>query len=260
MNAASSSALSYKETQRGGVSWRTSLATPEECPYCGKPFKRLKTHMPHCKKAPGSQPKKTNHMSKELSKSPSRSKTLEDNNNEKLPIKSKMTGDLSSGATDQVSPSETLEMKTPKSNGLSKGQKEFERLQLVPVSQNSTKTSVKLSTKPDHVTSKHHTPKMPLSEGLSKTSIIDLQKTSVVQDKEELVHLFQSLLLTATEYNSPQLAVLLKEVQRKNWRDNNVVGGMLCPILRMELTTSKERSLMEVPLSTFVTFLWEEPF
>ncbi|KAL7856882.1 hypothetical protein SRHO_G00157810 [Serrasalmus rhombeus] len=32
----------------------------EPCPYCGKPFKRLKSHLPHCKMSPGSKTTKNN--------------------------------------------------------------------------------------------------------------------------------------------------------------------------------------------------------
>ncbi|XP_036428486.1 uncharacterized protein si:dkey-21c1.4 [Colossoma macropomum] len=38
----------------------------EPCPYCGKPFKRLKSHLPHCKMSPGSETTKNNKAPEEL--------------------------------------------------------------------------------------------------------------------------------------------------------------------------------------------------
>ncbi|XP_007259366.3 uncharacterized protein si:dkey-21c1.4 [Astyanax mexicanus] len=38
----------------------------ELCPFCGKPFKRLKSHLPHCKMSPGSKTKKSNTGPEEL--------------------------------------------------------------------------------------------------------------------------------------------------------------------------------------------------
>ncbi|KAL7869317.1 hypothetical protein AOLI_G00133050 [Acnodon oligacanthus] len=38
----------------------------EPCPYCGKPFKRLKSHLPHCKMSPGSKTTKNNKAPAEL--------------------------------------------------------------------------------------------------------------------------------------------------------------------------------------------------
>ncbi|XP_066522111.1 uncharacterized protein si:dkey-21c1.4 [Hoplias malabaricus] len=40
--------------------------TLEQCPFCGKPFKRLKSHLPHCKMSPGSKATKNNNVLKQL--------------------------------------------------------------------------------------------------------------------------------------------------------------------------------------------------
>ncbi|XP_065118966.2 uncharacterized protein [Paramisgurnus dabryanus] len=45
-----------------------------ECPYCGKSFKRLKSHLPHCKMAPDAQPTKTFKTPQDLPKSATVSK------------------------------------------------------------------------------------------------------------------------------------------------------------------------------------------
>ncbi|KAF4085008.1 hypothetical protein AMELA_G00112430 [Ameiurus melas] len=39
----------------------------EACPFCGKPFKRLKSHLPHCKMSPGSKTAKITNNPKEIS-------------------------------------------------------------------------------------------------------------------------------------------------------------------------------------------------
>ncbi|MCI4384375.1 hypothetical protein PGIGA_G00038030 [Pangasianodon gigas] len=38
----------------------------ETCPFCGKPFKRLKSHLPHCKMSPGSKTAKITNKPKEI--------------------------------------------------------------------------------------------------------------------------------------------------------------------------------------------------
>ncbi|XP_058261855.1 uncharacterized protein si:dkey-21c1.4 isoform X2 [Hemibagrus wyckioides] len=42
----------------------------ETCPFCGKPFKRLKSHLPHCKMSPGSKTFKITNKSKEIPTTP----------------------------------------------------------------------------------------------------------------------------------------------------------------------------------------------
>ncbi|KAL1264648.1 hypothetical protein QQF64_005003 [Cirrhinus molitorella] len=134
----------------------------EECPYCGKPFKRLKTHLPHCKMAPVAQPKKSIQTPTELSASTSRQKihkktsTTELNNvilDKTLTFKGRIKKDIHNAdslhtATEVKVPSaETLSMERPKSKWLAKRQKELERLQLlVPVS----KSPSNLSSLPDN--------------------------------------------------------------------------------------------------------------
>lgn len=127
----------------------------EQCPYCGKPFKRLKTHIPHCKMAPAAQSQKNIQAPKELSATTSRQKipkktTAAETNvkifNETQPSKSRRKGDLHNAESPlsstkvKVSSSETLDMERPKSKWLAKRQKELERLQLlVPDSQKQSK-------------------------------------------------------------------------------------------------------------------------
>ncbi|XP_073684483.1 uncharacterized protein [Garra rufa] len=117
----------------------------EECPYCGKPFKRLKTHLPHCKMAPVAQPKKSIQAPKELSAIISRQKihkkTAETKINnsiidETLTFKGRRKEDIHTADSLHTVPSaETLNTERPKSKWLAKRQKELERLQLlVPVS------------------------------------------------------------------------------------------------------------------------------
>lgn len=127
----------------------------EQCPYCGKPFKRLKTHIPHCKMAPAAQSQKSIQAPKELSATSSRQKILKktaaaETNvvifNETQPSKSRRKGDLHNAESPlsstkvKVSSSETLDTERPKSKWLAKRQKELERLQLlVPDSQKPSK-------------------------------------------------------------------------------------------------------------------------
>ncbi|XP_051771458.1 uncharacterized protein si:dkey-21c1.4 isoform X3 [Ctenopharyngodon idella] len=118
----------------------------EKCPYCGKPFKRLKTHLPHCKMAPVAQPVKSIQAPKELSATTSRQKIHRKTTNdvifdERLTSKSRRKEDthnansLLTNTEVKVSSSETLDMERPKSKWLAKRQREVERLQLlVPVS------------------------------------------------------------------------------------------------------------------------------
>ncbi|XP_052427051.1 uncharacterized protein si:dkey-21c1.4 [Carassius gibelio] len=123
----------------------------ENCPYCGKPFKRLKTHLPHCKLAPVAQPKKSIQAPKEPSSTTSRQKihietaTTEINNvifDETLTSKGRRKEEdihnadsLLTTTEVRVPSAQTLSTERPKSRWLAKRQKELERLQLlVPVS------------------------------------------------------------------------------------------------------------------------------
>uniref|UniRef100_A0A8C2C0B5 Si:dkey-21c1.4 n=1 Tax=Cyprinus carpio TaxID=7962 RepID=A0A8C2C0B5_CYPCA len=129
----------------------------EECPYCGKPFKRLKTHLPHCKMAPVVQPKKSIQAPKELSATISRQKiykktaTAEINNvifDETLTSKGRRKDDihkadsLHTTTAVKVPSAQTLNTERPKSKWLTKRQKELERLHLlVPVSKKSSNSN-----------------------------------------------------------------------------------------------------------------------
>ncbi|KAF4106390.1 uncharacterized protein C17orf80 [Onychostoma macrolepis] len=174
----------------------------EECPYCGKPFKRLKTHLPRCKMAPVAQPKKSTHAPKELSATTTRQKihqktaATEINNvifDETLTSKGRRKEDnhnadsLLTTTEVKVPPAETLSMERPKSKWTAKRQKELERLQLlVPVSKKPTslsdnereKSFCEISKRPNQGTSQRNgkstkdkkKPNMaPLSEQLSIT-------------------------------------------------------------------------------------------
>ncbi|XP_016118231.1 uncharacterized protein [Sinocyclocheilus grahami] len=177
----------------------------EDCPYCGKPFKRLKTHLPHCKMAPVAQPKKSIQAPKEPSSTTSRQKILkktastEINNvifDETLTSKGRRKEDnhnadsLLTTTVVKVPSAETLNTERPKSKWLAKRQKELERLQLlVPVSKKPSnptslsdieidKSFCEISKRPNQGTSQSNgkstkdkkKPKMaPLSEQLSIT-------------------------------------------------------------------------------------------
>ncbi len=174
----------------------------EECPYCGKPFKRLKTHLPHCKMAPDAQPKKSTLAPKEPSANTTRQKirtktaATEINNvifDETLNskgIRKEDNPDADSLLTTtevKVPSAETLNTERSKSKWIAKRQKELERLQLlVPVSKTpSNPTSLsdnefcEISKRPNQGTSQSNgkstkdkkKPKMaPVSEQLSITN------------------------------------------------------------------------------------------
>ncbi|XP_039521107.1 uncharacterized protein si:dkey-21c1.4 isoform X2 [Pimephales promelas] len=114
-----------------------------ECPFCGKPFKRLKTHLAHCKMAPVTQPKKSIKAPKELSAKTSRYKKTTNGVifNERLTSKSKSNEDthnadsLLTTTEVKVFSSKALDMERPKNKWLAKRQRELERLHLlVPIS------------------------------------------------------------------------------------------------------------------------------
>ncbi|XP_016335744.1 uncharacterized protein LOC107684086 isoform X2 [Sinocyclocheilus anshuiensis] len=132
----------------------------EECPYCGKPFKRLKTHLSHCKMAPVVQPKKSIQAPKGLSATISRQKiykktaTTEINNvifDETLTSKGRRKDDIHNAdslhtTTEVKVPSaQTRNTERPKSTWLTKRQKELERLQLLVTVSKKPSNSTSLS-------------------------------------------------------------------------------------------------------------------
>ncbi|XP_055033172.2 uncharacterized protein [Misgurnus anguillicaudatus] len=114
-----------------------------ECPYCGKPFKRLKSHLPHCKMAPIAQPTKTFKTPQDLPKSATTSKlksstadknmifderqAFEDrrNSNKFIPNKSVHNAEIFQ-ATTEVTP--VASTQRPKSKWSAKRQKERESI------------------------------------------------------------------------------------------------------------------------------------
>lgn len=188
----------------------------EECPYCGKPFKRLKTHLPYCKMAPVAQPQKRIQAPKELSATTSRQKTHKKIKNdvifdERLTSKSKRKEDIHNAdslltTTEvKVSSSETLDMERPKSKWLAKRQRELERLQLlVPVSKKpSNPTSLskqegdqsfcEISERPNQGT--------PQSNG----------KSTKGKTKLKMASLSEQLSITKSKINTPEFVpVILK--------------------------------------------------
>ncbi|XP_067286422.1 mitochondrial nucleoid-associated protein 1 [Pseudorasbora parva] len=171
----------------------------EECPYCGKPFKRLKTHLPHCKMAPVAQTKNSIQAPKELSSTTSRQKIHKKTNDvifdKRLTSKSKKKDDISNAdilftSSDVKVSSESVDMERPKSKWLAKRQRELERLQLlVPVlnnpsnptslfKQDGDKSFCEISKRPNQGTSQNNgkgtkgktkPKKAPLSEQLAIT-------------------------------------------------------------------------------------------
>ncbi|XP_051523017.1 uncharacterized protein si:dkey-21c1.4 isoform X3 [Myxocyprinus asiaticus] len=167
----------------------------EDCPYCGKPFKRLKAHLPHCKMAPVSQPKKSIQMPKELSVTTPKQKIHKNTaitERTKVIIDEKQTSDgkrkedrlginmkLIENANNplataevKVTSAETLNKERLKSKWLTKRQKEIERSQqLVPVlqkSKNPTSVSEHEGDKSFHEISKE--PSQGASQSNGKTT------------------------------------------------------------------------------------------
>ncbi|XP_062859066.1 uncharacterized protein C17orf80 homolog [Trichomycterus rosablanca] len=56
----------------------------ETCPYCGRPFKRLKAHLPHCKLSPCTKPTKSSNILKEIQTNTSQKITNNIKTNKKL--------------------------------------------------------------------------------------------------------------------------------------------------------------------------------
>ncbi|XP_071756776.2 uncharacterized protein LOC139912772 isoform X1 [Centroberyx gerrardi] len=83
----------------------------EVCPFCGKPFKRLKSHLPHCKAAERSKPPPTQHdvtVSQRASSLPPLSSQPTSALAEKTPKSKKATPTLSSTVTPQTKKSKKV--------------------------------------------------------------------------------------------------------------------------------------------------------
>ncbi|KAM7370516.1 hypothetical protein PAMP_010053 [Pampus punctatissimus] len=73
----------------------------EVCPFCGKTYKRLKTHLPHCKAAPNSKTSNTTTSSSQLAAGSSEKKSTQTK-------KSKKVSEVSPGQPRSLSPATTL--------------------------------------------------------------------------------------------------------------------------------------------------------
>ncbi|CAM4711287.1 unnamed protein product [Leuciscus chuanchicus] len=180
----------------------------EECPFCGKPFKRLKTHLPHCKMAPVTQPQKSIKAPKELTATTSRQKIHKKTTNgvifdERLTSKSRRKEDthnadsLLTTSEVKVLSSETLDMERPKNKWLAKRQRELERLHLlVPISKMpSIATSL----------SKHEGDKSfcEISKGPNQGTSQTNGKSAKGKKKLKMAPLSEQLSITKSKINTP---------------------------------------------------------
>ncbi|XP_077056574.1 uncharacterized protein LOC143709781 isoform X2 [Siphateles boraxobius] len=179
-----------------------------ECPFCGKPFKRLKTHLPHCKMAPVTQPRKSIKAPKELSATTSTQKIHKKTINgvifdERLTSKSRRKEDthnadsLLTTTEVKVLSSETLDMERPKKKWLAKRQRELERLHLlVPIS--------KMPSNPTSL-SKHEGDKSfcEISKGPNQGTSQSNGKSATGKNKLNMAPLSEQLSITKSKINTP---------------------------------------------------------
>ncbi|XP_043109534.1 uncharacterized protein si:dkey-21c1.4 [Puntigrus tetrazona] len=184
----------------------------EECPYCGKPYKRLKTHLPHCKRAPVPQPDKSFQAPKEPSsttfsqkihKKTAATKINNAISDETLTSKRRRkvdnrNADLLLTATEVKVPSaETLNMERTKGKWLAKRQKELERLQLL----------VPVSKKPSNPTSLSDNERdksfCEISKGPNQGTSQSNGKSTKGKKKPKMVPLSEQLSITKSKINTP---------------------------------------------------------
>lgn len=184
----------------------------EECPYCGKPFKRLKSHLPHCKKAPVAQPLKSTQTPKDLPKKnaitpkqKTNKKILAEKNDlvfderqtskdrrkeDKLNINKKSVHNAeSSEATTEVT--SLVNTDRPKSKWSAKRQKEHERSQQLAVLQKSIN-----STSISHYEGDKSFCKM--SNGQEKGASETNGKTTKARNKLKVAPIFEHLSKSTT--------------------------------------------------------------
>ncbi|XP_051958926.1 uncharacterized protein si:dkey-21c1.4 isoform X2 [Xyrauchen texanus] len=261
----------------------------EECPYCGKPFKRLKAHLPYCKMAPVSQPKKSIQMPKELSVTTpkqkihknraitERTKVIVDEKQtsdgkreeDRLGINIKLIENANSPlatAEVKVTSAETLNKERLKSKWLIKRQKEIERSQqLVPVlqkSKNPTSISKHGGDKSFHEISKEPTQGPSQSNGKTTKGKKKLKLTtlsgqlSITKSREKVSELVPANLKNVSlpdewslQHEIPKLRTIVKYLGELECLSNS--------LSKDSAKVSRVKEQKALPLFTSKTSVWE---